>query len=58
MALRVDWEGVFPKPCGSIAGRGSLVTQQPRLPLEGAEEAEVERLMRVALATRPMPAAA
>jgi 1-pyrroline-4-hydroxy-2-carboxylate deaminase len=46
------------KLCESIAGRGSSVTRPPRLPLEGAEKAEVERLMRTALATRPMLAAA
>jgi 4-hydroxy-tetrahydrodipicolinate synthase len=46
------------KLCEHIAGRGSYVTRPPRLPLEGAEKAEVERLMRTALATRPLLAAA
>ena len=46
------------KLCEQIAGRGSFVTRPPRLPLEGADKAEVERLMRTALATRPMLAAA
>jgi dihydrodipicolinate synthase/N-acetylneuraminate lyase len=46
------------KLCEHIAGRGSFITRPPRLPLEGAEKAEVERLMRTALATRPMLAAA
>jgi 1-pyrroline-4-hydroxy-2-carboxylate deaminase len=46
------------KLCEYIAGRGSFVTRPPRLPLEGAEKAEVERLMRTALATRPLLAAA
>ncbi len=46
------------KLCEHIAGRGSFVTRPPRLPLAGAERAEVERLMRTALATRPLLAAA
>jgi 4-hydroxy-tetrahydrodipicolinate synthase len=46
------------KLCEHIAGRGSFITRPPRLPLEGADKAEVERLMRTALATRPMLAAA
>jgi dihydrodipicolinate synthase/N-acetylneuraminate lyase len=46
------------KLCEFIAGRGSFLTRPPRLPLEGAEKAEVERLMRTALSTRPMLAAA
>lgn len=46
------------KLCEHIAGRGNFITRPPRLPLEGAEKAEVERLMRTALAARPMPAAA
>ncbi|MDR3372946.1 MAG: dihydrodipicolinate synthase family protein [Ancalomicrobiaceae bacterium] len=36
-----------------IAGRGDWRTRPPRLPLEGAELAEIERLMRDALARRP-----
>ncbi len=46
------------KLCEHIAGRGSFITRPPRLPLAGAEKAEVERLMRTALATRPLLAAA
>jgi 1-pyrroline-4-hydroxy-2-carboxylate deaminase len=46
------------KLCEFMAGRGSFVTRPPRLPLEGAEKAEVEGLMRAALTTRPLPAAA
>jgi dihydrodipicolinate synthase/N-acetylneuraminate lyase len=46
------------KLCEHIAGRGSFITRPPRLPLDGADKAEVERLMRTALATRPMLAAA
>ena len=46
------------KLCEHIAGRGSFITRPPRLPLEGAEKAEVERLMRTAMATRPLLAAA
>jgi len=41
------------KLCEHIAGRGSAVTRPPRLPLEGEEKAEVERLMRDAMAKRP-----
>lgn len=41
------------KLCEAIAGRGSALTRPPRLPLEGAERAEVEALMADALATRP-----
>jgi len=41
------------KLCEHIAGRGSPVTRPPRLPLEGEEKAEVERLMRHAMAKRP-----
>ncbi|MBV9751732.1 MAG: dihydrodipicolinate synthase family protein [Hyphomicrobiales bacterium] len=40
------------KLCEHIAGRGSPVTRPPRLPLEGEEKAEVERLMREAMAKR------
>jgi 4-hydroxy-tetrahydrodipicolinate synthase len=46
------------KLCEAIAGRGSPITRPPRLPLEGAERSYVEQLMRTALATRPLPAAA
>ncbi len=41
------------KLCEQIAGRGSELTRPPRLPLEGAERSEVEKIMEVALATRP-----
>jgi 4-hydroxy-tetrahydrodipicolinate synthase len=34
-------------------GRGTHLTRPPRLPLEGAEKAEVEAIMKKALATRP-----
>ena len=40
------------KLCEQIAGRGSERTRPPRLPLDGAERAEVERLMREAVAKR------
>jgi 4-hydroxy-tetrahydrodipicolinate synthase len=43
------------KLCEEIAGRGSARTRPPRLPLEGEERAEIERLMRDALANRPAP---
>jgi dihydrodipicolinate synthase/N-acetylneuraminate lyase len=46
------------KLCEQIAGRGSPITRPPRLPLEGAEKAEVEALMAKALAARPLPQAA
>jgi dihydrodipicolinate synthase/N-acetylneuraminate lyase len=46
------------KLCEFMAGRGSFVMRPPRLPLEGAEKAEIEGLMRAALTTRPLPAAA
>ena len=46
------------KLCEQIAGRGSERTRPPRLALEGAERAEVERLMRDALAKRPAAKAA
>ena len=41
------------KLCEQLAGRGSVVTRPPRLPLEGAEKAEVEAIMAQAMATRP-----
>ena len=45
------------KLCEQIAGRGSERTRPPRLTLEGAERAEVERIMAVAMAHRPKLAA-
>lgn len=41
------------KLCEHLAGRGSAVTRPPRLPLEGAERADVEAIMAKALASRP-----
>lgn len=41
------------KLCEHIAGRGTFLTRPPRLPLEGAERAAVERIMREAMANRP-----
>jgi 4-hydroxy-tetrahydrodipicolinate synthase len=41
------------KLCEHIAGRGTHLTRPPRLPLERAEQAEVEAIMKKALATRP-----
>lgn len=41
------------KLCEAIAGRGAEKTRGPRLALQGAERAEVERIMRNALANRP-----
>ena len=41
------------KLCEHIAGRGSAVTRPPRLPLDGEEKAEIEALMRDAMAHRP-----
>ncbi|WP_372426472.1 dihydrodipicolinate synthase family protein [Salinarimonas chemoclinalis] len=41
------------KACEHIAGRGSDRTRPPRLPLTPEERAEVEALMRTALASRP-----
>jgi 4-hydroxy-tetrahydrodipicolinate synthase len=41
------------KLCEQIAGRGSERTRPPRLPLEGEERAEIERIMGRALQTRP-----
>jgi 1-pyrroline-4-hydroxy-2-carboxylate deaminase len=46
------------KLCEELAGRGSARTRPPRLPLEGEERAEVERLMREAQARRPSAKAA
>ena len=41
------------KLCESIMGRGSAITRPPRLALPEAERAEVEAMMRTALAKRP-----
>ncbi|HEY7800971.1 MAG TPA: dihydrodipicolinate synthase family protein, partial [Hyphomonadaceae bacterium] len=41
------------KLCEHIVGRGTHLTRPPRLALEGAEKAEVEAIMKKALATRP-----
>jgi 4-hydroxy-tetrahydrodipicolinate synthase len=41
------------KLCEHIAGRGTYLTRPPRLPLEGAERAAVEQIMRKAMETRP-----
>ncbi len=41
------------KLCENLVGRGSALTRPPRLPLLPAERAEVEAIMKKALATRP-----
>jgi 4-hydroxy-tetrahydrodipicolinate synthase len=41
------------KLCESIMGRGSELTRPPRLPLAGAERAQVEAIMEKALKNRP-----
>ncbi len=41
------------KLCEHIMGRGTALTRPPRLPLEGAEKAEVEAIMDKALKARP-----
>jgi len=41
------------KLCEHLAGRGTYLTRPPRLPLEGAERAAVEQIMRNAMANRP-----
>lgn len=41
------------KQCEYIAGRGTYLTRPPRLPLEGAELAEIEAIMAKAMANRP-----
>jgi 1-pyrroline-4-hydroxy-2-carboxylate deaminase len=41
------------KLCEHIMGRGTHLTRPPRLALEGTEKAEVEAIMKKALATRP-----
>jgi dihydrodipicolinate synthase/N-acetylneuraminate lyase len=41
------------KLCEALAGRGTALTRPPRLPLDAASHAEISRLMRQALDTRP-----
>lgn len=41
------------KLCEHLMGRGTYLTRPPRLPLEGAERAEVERIVARAVETRP-----
>jgi 1-pyrroline-4-hydroxy-2-carboxylate deaminase len=41
------------KLCEHLVGRGGWRTRPPRLPLQGEDRAQVERLMAEALATRP-----
>jgi 4-hydroxy-tetrahydrodipicolinate synthase len=41
------------KLCEHLAGRGTHLTRPPRLPLEGAERAAIEEIMRKAMAHRP-----
>ena len=41
------------KLCEHVMGRGSAVTRPPRLALSASETAEVEAMMKHALATRP-----
>ncbi len=41
------------KLCERIAGRGTDITRPPRLPLDAAETAEIEAIMKHALANRP-----
>jgi len=41
------------KQCEYIAKRGTYLTRPPRLPLEGAELAEIEAIMAKAMANRP-----
>ena len=41
------------KLCEHIMGRGTHLTRPPRLPLDARETAEVEAMMKAALATRP-----
>jgi 4-hydroxy-tetrahydrodipicolinate synthase len=41
------------KLCEHLAGRGTYLTRPPRLPLQGADRAEVEAIMRTAMETRP-----
>ncbi len=42
------------KLCENIAGRGTDLTRPPRLALDAKERAEVEEMMKKALATRPV----
>jgi 4-hydroxy-tetrahydrodipicolinate synthase len=42
------------KLCEHIMGRGTHLTRPPRLPLSDAERADVERMMKEALAKRPV----
>jgi 1-pyrroline-4-hydroxy-2-carboxylate deaminase len=42
------------KLCEEIVGRGSALTRPPRLALQGADREHVERVMREALAARPV----
>ena len=42
------------KLCEHLMGRGTHLTRPPRLPLDEAERAAVEKIMRKALATRPL----
>ena len=41
------------KLCEYLMGRGTYLTRPPRLPLEGAERAEVEAILQKALAAKP-----
>ena len=41
------------KLCEQIMGRGSAITRPPRLALDANETAEIEAMMKLALATRP-----
>ncbi len=41
------------KLCEYLMGRGTYLTRPPRLPLEGAERAEVEAILHEAVASRP-----
>ena len=43
------------KLCEHIMGRGTHRTRPPRLPLQAKEAAEIEAMMKQALATRPRP---
>lgn len=41
------------KLCEHLMGRGTFLTRPPRLPLEGEERAEIERIVAKAVETRP-----
>lgn len=41
------------KLCEYIMGRGTHLTRPPRLPFDARETAEIEAMMKTALATRP-----